>query len=403
MVIMLMLGLGNIAKGQVTLTTKKYDKLKEKADKAQNLEKDVKRLNKEVEKLTKANRDIPNKEARIKELEKQVQNLQTQNDQILGKNDEIKKLKAENNKLKDDIAKKDREITLKNNEIAGLKKSNKSIAIKNEEIKKLKKEKTDLQAQIRLLENQNKSIGIKQSQINRLKKDSTNLKEQVTKLQEAKKELEVKEILLKICERKKGDLEKTSRDQAKEIERLKKIEGKFNTIEQDLRITFIKPVDQFTKGLDYDKDRAKRLQGRCLRLASSVPKHKDALNLLAKNLQTFSNFSAEIKKYRLALGKKYGTSPNISPSSIKSVTTAQANDLKAYQGAYDNYCKKNGITYNRVNAARSYIVKYPQRMRTKLTEARNDLDKRYTYLRQEINKSLRNLNYVCKISKSKCN
>lgn len=361
-------------------------KIKEKRfEELRNAEKENKNLKNEIQALKKKTKTIPDKDKRIQALEKQVEELQKASKTVITKAKEIKKLKEEAATFKGKLAAKEKEMKLLNAKAKKLKEENSKIAAKDTEINRLKDEKVALETEIKQLREDNREVAVTKTANKIMKEENIKLKKLLeTKTTENKKQTATIKQLKS---------EKT------------KLEQKYKKLHENLKISFIPAVRQYTKSLAYDLKKTARLKSRCLSLQAIFPEQKAALSQLTGDLKKYKHLSTVVEQYKAVLAKPYERSGSLSVLKIPQPTTfssIQNKDITAHQQAIKEYCVKSGITYNSVRGARAHIRDNALKMRSKLKVAFARLDPKYTYLRQEVNKNIRNLNYQCRITKSAC-
>ena len=322
----------------------------------------------------KARKGIEVKNAKLKELKALIE----KGKQLEEANKKIADLTKTNGEQKEQLATKDAQLSSKDATIAQLKKTGASTATKDKEIAQLKKDKSDLQGQIDRLKTQTKTISGKDTQIEDLKKQ---IKNQQTKLEQQQQTLQKLQAEKKDCD------------------------TKYNLLKNNLQAQFIPGVKKRINNLAFDPTQNNRLKKQCEWLKTVYPAQASALNDLIGDLNKHDQLAKTMKQYQAALARPYNPASNTQTLKLslpEAFNDQQKKVIDAHQTALKNYCENTENLYYGVRSARVHIRDNPQKTTAKLREALKDLGTLpYTYLRGEMNKSLRNLNYVARITKPK--
>ncbi len=350
---------------KVTVKLKKYKAMEEKA----------KALDKFLAAYgVKARKGIEVKNAKLEELKALIAKGQ----KLEEANKNIAALTQTNREQKELLATKDAQLSARNATIEQLRKSGASAATKSKKIAQLQQDKKDLQAQIDRLKAQTKSNSGKDSQITELNKQ---IKNQQTKIEQQQKTVQKLQQERKDCD------------------------TKYDLLKNNLQAQFIPGVKKRINNLDFDPSQNNRLKKQCEWLKTVYPSQANALNGLIEDLNKHDQLAKTMKQYRAVLARPYSATRNeqaLKLSLPEAFNDQQKKVVAAHQTALKNHCASTEDLYYGVKSARVHIRDNPQKTATKLREALKDLGTLpYTYLRAEMAKSLRNLNYVARITKPK--
>lgn len=348
---------------------------------------DQKPMVKENNDLKKAKSEL---EQEINKLQSKVKSLESQ---IKSKDEDLVKLRqinAEKIVLEREKINLDKEIASLKSDLQKKEQTIAALAPVEAEKTKLEKEKSNLEKEVESLQVKVATLTAEKALAEKAKKEA---EENYTKLASEKAKLEAA----------KAGLEKEVADLQKQIESLKnaktlaeqdkkQAEQQYAQIRSIFNKSLAFAVENLVKSSDYNGNGTDKLLVLCQE--SSPYLNATELQSMTSKLKTYKNICAAFDSAKIVLNQPYDKAKvDAALATLRRLNPTEKNqkeDIQAYQILLEGYCKRTEFCRIRDQSAQAWIPDFPDRARQEARNTLLELDLRYSYLRNEIQKRITN-------------